>query len=286
MGGAIKCLKMIRISEQKQHFVNAGYLRGFGFSDEKSKEGQFIYEYNKNSNTAPLEPKSVKEVCKIRGHNSDQVELMLQKIEDKAVRIIRKLEPIHGKLINIKNEDIEILLSYMVLMFLRNPSYRDGVEAFYRELKPTSEVGHMDSLVVFEIEDLIKKAILESKYPFFCLTSEAVKFITSDNPVLFDFPFKKELVGLAPPIVYKNVDILFPLRRDVLLLFKHFKYSDKEIVKNLAGRCEFLKTQDVKGINCMIAAAALENVYTDVSNNKIASMVYKRRQSSQKLKIN
>ena len=131
------------IKSQNHHFVPQFYLREFGFKKGDSKQSQFIYEYDKNSNIAPKECKSVKEVCTVLNHNSVEmengevnniIEEEFSKIESNISRIMQRINPQNNQLVMLSNAEKKNLALFISLMFLRNPACRDGIEEMKKQI--------------------------------------------------------------------------------------------------------------------------------------------------------
>lgn len=312
------------INVQEHHFVPAFYLRGFGFKYDRSKKNEFVFEYDKNSNVAPKKPRSVKEVCKIPNHNcieledgnvDNRAEEAFSQVENKICRLIRKIAPENDQFITLTNEQRADISHFIAFMFLRNPAFRDGAEEAKKEIlysilensireKPDEvpeeirrgaeekglrnfldiKIAKWASLDVFNQQKLIAGALLRSKYWYFYIAPKNATFVTSDNPVIFHFPNLNRNFpgGIAHPLS----EVIFPIRSEVLLICKPNHGLNQEMIKAVDMRAREITLQELKYFNRIIAAAALKNVYSNVSRDALARMVYNQRNSAQKLIVN
>ena len=88
--------------------------------------------------------------------------------------------------------------------------------------------------------------------------------------------------GIAHPLS----EVIFPLKRNILLICKYHENYSVDILKQVNMRAGVITKQQAKYFNRLIAATALKNIYSDISSSSLARMAYNQRNNAQKLIIN
>ena len=246
----------------------------------------------------------------------ESMENAFQEIEDKAPRIIKKIEVFAtGKKIPLKDEEREILSFFTAIQLFRVPNFRHGVEEMHRkiveislsqmvendkkkgELPPEVEKFYARGDIKVEIEPFVSLEHmvnlaqeganrLLNRVWHFAAPGDGIKFVTSDNPVYFQAPEEYRAhtkYGIGP--LHPYAELTIPLKKNLLLIIcPAIKYKPDQF-ELMNCTTVLLDRADTKNINKRTTMAAERFVYASEWSEGLARMVAKYKGTSQKLRV-
>jgi len=197
----------------RQHYVPQGYLRGF----TENAESAYVWVYDKREGRLPAR-KSVRSIAWAPSYyaqefsdgseDTDSMEKSLAATIDGDIpRIIKSLNPVPGKKVDITEDARERLAFFIGLSLTRVPSFRDGINDMYSKIASIAlnQVALEDEALAgliegtglkatakpwVSLEPMIKMAndialsSLNKNWQFF-IPALGIPLVTSDNPVIF-----------------------------------------------------------------------------------------------------
>ncbi len=307
------------MANENQHFVPQGYLRLFTIEGQRS----LIWEYNKETGRIFKKPKSVARICSRPGYygvkdadgqiDENTVEDFFSKIEDRAIRIIRKIKVLpHGKCVGLSDENREILSLYLALQMLRVPNFRDGIEEMFKRtveielnqiVAGQREAGDLPEFVtdeflgdlnvvmepwvsldaVFKISEQLAGSI-ENKTWGFLTSADGEFFVASDNPIYYQQSSsiedgKQYHIGPAHPMS----ELIVALRKDLALKIEP-KYGPEEHAKY--DLCfSKLDKETTRAVNERTIVSAMKYIYSCEKTDDLLELVRKHQASCLKLSV-
>lgn len=191
---------------KKQHYVPRMYLRNFCIEGEKDK----CFEYNPNTKSVRIT--NINNLCEerylyeIRNEEGDflvpdlknQIEKALSIVETQDAEFLRfLLEEIEqsNDFIVLNDEQIKSLFSFIFLMILRNPAFKDALPETLKyingtELKTKTEIKIAWIYILLNVDYSDE---IENTQITFLKTKESNPFITSELPMFFSgYPIQRD----------------------------------------------------------------------------------------------
>ncbi|AJQ26940.1 DUF4238 domain-containing protein [Pelosinus fermentans] len=299
---------------QKQHFVPKGYLNNFSISRKGT-----LWQYDKKEQKlSPKKPVSSKSVCQHEYYyyqhdeegNIDHItiEKETEKVDTKGLNIINRMLSVpQNQSIEITAERQDILAFFLAFLLTRNPCVRDGINQSYGTAaeilsKILQDQGKYPPLPEGLSPDIMEKIRLEifaevslrpmvimaeqialsmMKKCWFLLRAQANSYyVTSDNPVSFDFPYSSYGMNMGPSHPLSEISI--PLGERLAIIITPFpKQGFSCKISTLVASRELNQL-----INWRTIRSAARYVYSPYQSNQLLSSIKKAHGMGQKVVCN
>lgn len=293
--------------KDEQHFVSQFYLRGFSISGHKSLLWEFDKEECRFTSRPRSVRKVCKryryyeQVDADGKFHPDRLERGFDKIvENRAAKLLRSITPKNsGDTVPLVPWDQGSLAYYTASQYTRVPNFRGKIETIMRirierEFDKLVKQQRSNGTLPPKVDALLRKSrpeltiekwgtirpmlnaaqtvgeALLRKTPAFFLPAPGMSFITSDNPVTYyvkNWEEETDPMKLEP--VHPSAEVLFPLRKDLALVYFPIFNPDWNQRVVLHVRCLALSSDLTRYLNTQTALFADRYLYMAQRDNSL-----------------